>query len=221
MAKKEDPFVKGNLKKTLDTRKNQHQSIVNVVDAIDGEFKARVAEVLMEGTDDTTPNYDLINRTSDLYDEKKAQAIIDLVDSHYDVKNRIHPLRKALTDAKVDKTTRTLIENLYSGHKDDLKKAVGSTNYIAAIEQHMDENLKQVRGKILSAARSGYNMFKHGDDLVEHLKDTYRLDMDKVDVNAMKNMGGELIQMHVSGQLNDKVIYNSAPKYKGKKKEAA
>jgi hypothetical protein len=220
MAKKKDPFAKENIDSTLDERQRQFESLTAVVSAMDGELKAKIAKKLMEGTDDATPNYNMLNRNSKAYDEAKAQAVIDIIDSHYDVKNDISPLRKALDTTKIDKTSRRLVENLYMGHKDQLKKAVGQAKFHAKMEYHQSENIDKVKNQLLEVASSDYNAFQHGENLVDHLKDKYKLDTDKVDVNMLKAAAPNVLSLALQGVLNAEKIYDLAPKYK-KKKEAA
>ena len=215
-----DPFAKGTLEDTLTERKRQYQSLVNVVHAMDGEVQAKIAEELMKGTDDTTPNYDLINRRSKDYDSKKVKSIIQIIKDHYSVKNKLSPFRKAIDDAKLDETSRKLVENIYHGHKDKLIRAVGQAKYGQQMRALQDENQKEVQSKILSSAAAGYNAHVHGDDVIAHLMDSYKIDRKDVDIEQLKRVSHELIPLHIAGELKADTIYNSAPKYKKKRKAA-
>jgi hypothetical protein len=221
MPKNKDPFAKENIAGTFSERERQFNSLTNVISALDGELKAKVAKALMDGTKDTTPNYDLINQHSKQYDADKAKVISGIIDSHYDLKSDLSPFRKGLDKTKLDDTSRRLVENLYMGHKDQLKKSVGQSKFYNKMNQAQHDNSEHVRQQLLQSAGAGYNAFQHGDNLIDHLKDKYKVDLEKVDVNRLKAAGSNVLVRVLQGGMSAEDIYNMAPKYKGKKKRDA
>jgi hypothetical protein len=218
MAKK-DVWAANNLEKTLERRKGQYKSLMSVIDAMDGELKAKIARTLPKLGKSNTPNYDALDRTSDAYDEKVAKRVVDIINKHYDISNKLHPLSKAFKKEGIDETSKKIIENTYSGHKEALLQAVGNPDYMMQLEQLQSENRQNVEQNIRAASGSGYDHKTHGEGLLDYLVKKHGVDKDKVDHATLRRSGQKIIGAHASGQLSKNTIYRLAPKYKQKAKK--
>ncbi|HLC96926.1 MAG TPA: hypothetical protein VJH97_06410 [Candidatus Nanoarchaeia archaeon] len=213
MAKKKDPWAKDNLGKTLEERVSQHDNIINVVDAMDGELKAKIAGLLPKSGDGNVPNYDVLDRTKKVYDKKIAEQVAELIESHYDFSNKLHPLNKAMSKAKVDDTTRQLVKGIYGGHVEALKQHVGDPNYIALVSELQQNNRENISNQIARSAAAGYSHEKHGKHLADYMLKQHNADAKYVNLDQLARAGPDVIAQHIRHRLHKEGLYQIAPKY--------
>jgi len=212
--KKKDPFAKENIGKTLDERVQHFQNLVGALQGMDGELKAKIAKHLKKASGGPNPDYSLIDETSKNYNAKVAQEVVDMIEGHYDTTNELSPLNKAFDASKTDPLTKEAVTNLYHGHKESLKREVGSKNYHLVLENLQKDNLSKVIAKLDESAPAGYDMKKHGDAFFDWLKEKYQIDVKNVDAEMLKRYGHDLIGKHVTGALSKDYLHSVGRKYR-------
>jgi hypothetical protein len=203
-----NPDVAG-ITELLDQRQKRYESLMFVVEAVGGELEGQIARILMDGTDDTIPDYRLIGNGPER-DDAKCQTAIQRIKDTYNIDNDISPLRK-LDREDVDLSSRALIERIYFKGKDEMIMAVGETpDFISTARQILQASRNQVRKELRAIAPSGYNRL-YEDATAGVLMGKYGVDPADINADALKAHLPKVIQDHVEGKIKGKYFERNFP----------
>lgn len=219
--KSKDPWHKGNIDDTLKHRQNHKRDLVNVIKAMDSQFKTEVTEVLKKHTKSGLPNWSLIDSEHKDYNQKVADEVKAKIDAVYSLDSKLHPLAGVIKKADLEKNyfNNQLIQGLYFKHSDTLKRTIGQKDYMSVMENLHNDNLKHVNKAVDDQILGGLDPDKHGKGVVEYIGDKYKFDKDKVSAERMENDAGDLLANHINKQLSKDSIHRTYKAHKPPKKK--
>lgn len=216
--KSKDPWHRENIEATLETRGEHHRNLLNVVQAMDSQLIFEVTKVLKEHSGAGIADWSLLDSESKKYNKDVADKVSKKIDEVYSLDSKLHPLAGIIKRADLENNyfNNRLVQGLYFGHVDKLKREIGSKDYLASMKHHHKENLEKVTESSMEHFFADVDYKKHGEGVVDFLSDRYNLDKKRIHTERMERDAPGLLQAHLANHINPEGIYRS---YKPPKKK--
>lgn len=217
--KSKDPWHKSNIDKTLDKRKNDQRNLLNVVHAMDSQLVYEVTKILKDHSGKDIANWSLLDSEHKDYNKDVAEKVRKKIDEVYSLDSKLHPLKDVINKANLEKNyfNEQLIKGLYFKHTEEMKKGIGSKDYMRTMQAHHKKNLERVTEDSAEYMLSDVDMEKHADHVVDYVQDKYKFDKKKVNIDLMKKNIHNLLAHEVNKSLDKETIHRQ---YKSHKKAA-
>ncbi|MCK4589048.1 MAG: hypothetical protein KAT77_01280 [Nanoarchaeota archaeon] len=219
MAEEEDkknPWYQSNIKKTLKKRNSDQRNLINVIQAMDSQLIKEVTEILQEHTEGKgIADWSLLDEESPTYNKKVADLVVKKIDEVYSLDSKLHPLKDVIKKANLERNyfNEQLVKGLYFQHTEDLKRAIGSENFMEDMKGHQKKNLDRVIEDSAKHLTSDINPDEHADYILDFLYDEYKFDKDAVSEDKMRLSVSSLISTHNVGKLDKDLIHRQFKKY--------
>ena len=216
---KNDPWHQDNIDKTVKHRRAHQRDLVGVIKAMDSQLRVEVTEILKKHTKKKGPaNWSLLDEEHDDYNPKVVEEVKAKIDEVYSLDSKLHPLKDVIKKANLGGNyfNQQMVDGIYFGHKDKLKRGIGSKDYMGEMEREQEDNLKEILQKTSEQIFSGIDPEKHGAGAVEYLHGKYKFDKKKVRVDRIEDNCKEMIKAHFGRQLSKDVLHRTYKK-RGKK----
>ncbi|MBW2963798.1 hypothetical protein KY306_03435, partial [Candidatus Woesearchaeota archaeon] len=210
MAKNnKDPWHKNNIDDTLKKRKNDQRNLLNVVQAMDSQLIYEVTKILKDHSGKDIPDWSLLDSEHKSYNKEVADKVRAKIDEVYSLDSKLHPLKDVIKKANLERNyfNEQLVKGIYFKHTHQLKRGIGSENYMATMQERHKDNLDEVVKATSEHLLSDLDPDKHADYVLDFLKDKYKFDKEKVSTDSMKNKVHELMVRHVAQRLSKDYIH--------------
>lgn len=181
MAKKEDPWADDKIESTLEERVQDSEDIAHAVEAIDVSFQDALNKILSkDGARKLTDTY--IQEGHKNYEEATAEAVRELIESHYTLSHKFSPIKGILKAEGLDKhpLVKKVLENVYMAHKRELYQGVGRKDFGKYVEGQKQQNQVRVKAHHINAAVGDIDPKKHTGGVIKYLKGKYQVDDKKL-----------------------------------------
>lgn len=215
--KSKDSWHRDNIESTLETRHEHHRNLLNIIQAMDSQLIYEVTKILKEHSGEDIADWSLLDSESKKYNQEVADKVMKKIDDVYSLDSQLHPLAGIIKKANLEKNyfNDRLVKGLYFGHVEQLKRSIGSKNYLAHMQAHHKKNLETVTQSSMEHFVSDVNHKKHGAGVVDYLQSEYQFDISKINTDLMQHDAQNLMMSHITGKLDKDVIHRS---YKAPKK---
>jgi hypothetical protein len=214
-----DPWHYDNIEGTLKKRKESKNDILATIRTMDANVYTEIGKVLQKHSKDGSIQMTLLQENHKDYNAKAAAEVETLIDKLYSLDSQFHPLKGKLNLDKLEDNyfNKQMIEELYTPHKEQIKRAVKKSNFDQILQGTQQQNIRRLDEKLDDQTTKDIDAEKHGEGMLKYFLDLHKVDKSKLsgkNMDYLKNNVASLAMNHNAGHLNKDAIYDMASNYK-------